>query len=349
MLLARLLILGSCLLFVFSLYTSAQNTDIKGFVHVTSEFKDNKTSFYLGEQDLFITSDLSDRISFLGETVFKYAPSSETQFNVSIERILVRYNFTGNHNFYIGKDHTPLLHWNDAYHHGRVFFPTIFRPALFADQLLPIHTRGVGVQGHSLTDMNIGYDLMIGNGIGSEAFRDNNKWKSVTATVYMKPQMDLKFGVCSYFDRLTPEDHTGHTHNHGQQLSEEGPHVDSFEVQQTAGSAYVSYFGSNVELLGELLYVNNKAIDEGPQTETIGYYGYAGYRINNKLIPYFRFDNINYEANDPYFVVDNKHIYNVGIRYEFNYLATFKMEYQHVVTASNGRENLGYAQIAIGF
>jgi len=45
------------------------NTQIKGFVDVITSYQKNKSAFTLGEQDLFITSDLSDRLSFLGESV----------------------------------------------------------------------------------------------------------------------------------------------------------------------------------------------------------------------------------------------------------------------------------------
>src|ERR1043166_1419295 len=77
--------------------SSAQKTVIRGFADVTSTLQDNKLGFGLGEQDLFITSELTDRISFLGESVFKYSVSSATSFNVSIERIVIKYNFYGNH------------------------------------------------------------------------------------------------------------------------------------------------------------------------------------------------------------------------------------------------------------
>ena len=100
----------------------AQNTQIRGFVDALTSLNKGKVSFGFGEQDLFITSELSDRLSFLGESVFKYTPSSPTEFSVSIERIVIKYNFQGNHNIIIGKIHTPLNYWNDTYHHGRVFF-----------------------------------------------------------------------------------------------------------------------------------------------------------------------------------------------------------------------------------
>ena len=95
----------SCVCFSFKSFS--QKTQIRGFMDLSTSLEDNKVSFGFGEQDLFITSELSDRFSFLGETVFKFTPSTPTTFSVSIERVIVKYNFAGNHNLLIGKHHTP--------------------------------------------------------------------------------------------------------------------------------------------------------------------------------------------------------------------------------------------------
>ena len=117
-------------LFAISLESSSQNsiiqnTHIGGFIDALTTVQNGKVSFGFGEQDLFITSQLNDRFSFLGESVFKFTPSSPTEYSVSIERVVIKYNFAGNNNLLIGKHHTPINYWNDTYHHGRLFFPTI--------------------------------------------------------------------------------------------------------------------------------------------------------------------------------------------------------------------------------
>ena len=114
-----LFILGLC----FNNQLIAQKTVIRGYVDSHATLQDGKVSFGFSEQDLFITSELNDDFTFLGESVFKYSESSPTSFNVSVERIIIKYNFKGNHNLLIGKHHTPINYWNDSYHHGRVFFP----------------------------------------------------------------------------------------------------------------------------------------------------------------------------------------------------------------------------------
>src|ERR1700749_4805151 len=93
-------IIISCVILVssvcFSFESFSQKTQIRGFMDILAGLQDNKVSFTLGEQDLFITSELSDRFSFLGESVFKFTPGTPTTFSVSIERAIVKYNFMGN-------------------------------------------------------------------------------------------------------------------------------------------------------------------------------------------------------------------------------------------------------------
>src|SRR5919112_4840702 len=181
----------------------SQKTVIRGFVDALSSYRSGKLSFGLGEQDLFITSQLNDRISFLGESVFKFDPFSETEFSVSIERVVLKYNIKGNHNILVGKHHTPLNYWNDTYHHGRLFFPTINRPLLFSADIIPLHTTGISLQGQNLGSLKFGYDLMVGNGLSSSNVLDNDKHKSLTAAVHFKPATNLRIGASFYHDIIS--------------------------------------------------------------------------------------------------------------------------------------------------
>ena len=147
---------------------SQPKTVIRGYAHAGVGYIQDEVNptFFVGEQDLFITSSITDRISFLGETVFTYSTDSPTDFNVSIERLIIKYNYAGNHSVIIEKHHTPVSYWNDTYHHGRVFFPTVNRPLMFPTNFIELHTTGIGFQGFNLGNKKFGYQLIIGNGIG---------------------------------------------------------------------------------------------------------------------------------------------------------------------------------------
>lgn len=315
----------------------AQNTQIRGFVAATaSVLEDGKVSFGFGEQDLFITSELTEHISFLGETVFKYEPTSATKFNASVERIIMKYNFKGNHNLLIGKHHTPTHYWNDTYHHGRVFFPTVERPLMFAALTMPIHTTGISIMAQNLGKARFGYNFMIGNGIGSSEIADNDKYKSITAEMHIRPKDKMQVGVSFYRDVISAgaEDH------HGRIFDE--------KITQHLFTATVAQFGSKFELLAEATLATNEAESTG-LVKSFTSYAYAGVKIGPKWIPYLRLDYLKYDDKEIYYKKDDINSIILGLRYEVTYLVVLKMEYQHQDSELNGRTDILNTQIAIGF
>ena len=325
--------------FIYTFFSSssavAQNTQIRGFVDALASYEKGKVSFGFGEQDLFITSELSDRLTFLGESVFKYTPSSPTEFSVSIERIVIKYNFQGNNNIIIGKIHSPLNYWNDTYHHGRVFFPTIERPLLFAAEIIPLHTTGLSVQGHDFGKLKFGYDVVVGNGLGSADVLDNDKRKSVTLAVHIKPADKLRIGVSYYNDAISK----GSTVN---------DKTINWKVNQNLFTGSVAYFGNKFEVLAEGTFGINKTDTTGSKS-TWASYIYSGYKITEKLVPYVRFDDLQYDKGEIYYNKNNTTSIIAGVRYEINYLAVVKLEYQYQHTETEGRINTITAQFAIGF
>jgi len=303
---------------------------------LSTSLEDNKVSFGFGEQDLFITSELSDRFSFLGESVFKFTPSTPTTFSVSIERVIVKYNFAGNHNLLIGKHHTPINYWNDTYHHGRVFFPTIFRPLMFEYDIIPLHTTGVSLQGQNLGEAKFGYDLMIGNGLGSQDVLDNDKRKSITAAVHIKPVEGLRIGFSWYNDVMSAGSKT-----------HEGKLIN-WDVQQNLFSPSIAYFGNKVEVLAESTIAMNHTDTTGTKQSFTGYL-YAGYKIKERLVPYIRLDRLHFQEGEILFDKNNTTSIVGGIRYNINYLTVVKLEYQYEQTELEGDTNKLTFQIAIGF
>jgi hypothetical protein len=322
--------------FCLSVTSFSQNTQIKGFIDALTTVQDSKTSFALGEQDLFITSELNDRFSFLGESVFKFTPSSPTNFSVSIERVVIKYNFAGNHNLLIGKHHTPLNYWNDTYHHGRVFFPTIYRPLLFDANIIPLHTVGMSIQGHDLGKLKFGYDFMIGNGLGSSEILDNDKMKSITAAVHIKPVDALRIGLSYYNDNIS----------RGARVHDNM--VINWKVKQNLFTGSVAYFGNKFEVLTEGTLGNNHTDTTGTR-HTLASYIYMGYKIKEKWVPYVRLDQLHFQEGELFYHKDNTTSFVGGLRYNINYLAVVKLEYQHLDSEHGGDQNKFTVQVAIGF
>jgi hypothetical protein len=319
----------------FSVNIYGQNTQIRGFVDATTALQNKKVSFGIGEQDLFITSELSDRFSFLGESVFKFTSTTPTKFSVSIERIVIKYNIAGNHNLLVGKHHTPINYWNDTYHHGRVLFPTVFRPLLFDANIIPLHTTGISLQGQNLGDMKFGYDFMLGNGIGSSDVLDNDKRKSITAAFHIKPAEGLRFGF-SWYNDVIAKGATAHDV------------LQRWEVKQNLFTGSAAYFGEKFEVLAEGTLGTNKTDTTGSR-QTIASYIYAGLKLKEKLVPYVRLDQLHFQEGEVFYHKNNTTSFVIGMRYNINYLTVVKLEYQHQHSEQEGNLNKVTAQLAIGF
>jgi hypothetical protein len=212
--LRRLMLLGLGLVLP-SAAARAQETTIRGFTDVTvggSNRPGANSAFGLGQFDLYVTSKVADRVSFLGETVFEFDDAGG-EFIVDVERVIVSYEASHLLRLAGGKHHTPLGYWNNAYHHGTLLQPTIQRPLLmrFEDEggILPIHTTGLLVAGRDISPLHLGYDVMVGNGIGGSPTSDANQAKSVTVALSSELTSALQVGVNLYTDRVatgTPTD-----------------------------------------------------------------------------------------------------------------------------------------------
>ena len=91
-------LIGTLALFCFTPHLHAQikQTQFNGFGHVEYSLmaKDSVNSYFtIGEHDFFVTSNISKRISFLGEFVIRYNSAVATNFLASIERAFVKFNY----------------------------------------------------------------------------------------------------------------------------------------------------------------------------------------------------------------------------------------------------------------
>jgi hypothetical protein len=328
---------------------AGQDTHIRGFTDVTFNASDRAgatTNFALGQFDLYITSALADKWSFLGETVFEF----KQDFAVDVERLVITFRPNPHVMLAMGKHHTPLGYWNTAYHHGTLMQPTIRRPDmyLFEDDggILPVHTTGALFAGRDLTPAHLGFDVMVGNGIGATPISDNNPGKSLTFALHSQLTTALRVGVNYYRDRLTP----GTARIYGAPIDTVLPTGDTLTTtatEQMLGTFGV-YLSPKIEIMAEYQHITHAPAAGGPSTGNDAAYLYAGYRIG-KLVPYGRYDALLFAAADPHFVADDFHRAIVGARYDFAATAQLKVEYQRQTTDRTGSSNEVRVQVAIGF
>lgn len=292
----------------------AQKTRLQVFMNIDNhtEFENgNTTNFFdLGEQDFFITSKITDRFSFIGETVIK--PNSN-EFIGSIERALIKYNYKGNHNILVGKMHTPVNYWNDVYHHGRLFFPTIDRPEAFS-YFIPIHNLGIQFQGQNLGKLNFGYDVVIGNGMSATDAFDLDLRKSISAAVHIKPIDFLRIGIGYYNDYLVNNfagSHTGHSH------AAHNPVKFTGDIDYHLLTNSIAYFGSKFEFLNEFA-ANFTHTDTLGTAQNVSNYTYLGYRIKDAFTIYGLTDFIIIADNELHNEPISESKVGLGFEYEFS-------------------------------
>jgi hypothetical protein len=346
-------ILITCFLISYQFVVAQKpETQLNGFGHIqfTHDRSDeNATFFSIGEHDFFVTSKLKKNISFLGEYVFRFGTGS---YLPSIERSLIKFNYKGNHSIIAGKVHTPVNYWNDVYHHGRLFFPTIDRPLSFS-YLIPLHTLGIQLQGQNLGDFNFGYDVVLGNGISSTDVFQGDQNLSLTAAMHMKPVDDLRIGVSYYHDFLSNNIsgvHSGHSNapTHYTGVLYKGA------VEYHLASMSVAYFGNKFEFLSEATY-NATVTDTLGRADNMAGFVYTGFRIAEKHVPYIIADFIHVADNDLHAYPFSMGKLGLGYKYEFNHLINLKaqIEYQEQIHAHSGHNDhnkLSFKiQLAYGF
>lgn len=314
-------------------------TRLRGFVDFTttaSSQRDRPSSFGIGQYVFFLTSALSEHVSFLGESVFEY----DQQFIVDVERIVIAYSPNRYLRLAAGKHHTPIGYWNNAYHHGVLLQPTISRPQMFRFEdeggVLPIHTTGVLVSGRDISPMHVGFDVMIGNGIGSSPTEDNDNAKSVTVALNSQVTSALSVGASIYRDRIS----AGSRGLGTEPLTQ--------NVDQTMFGGYVAYSHDHVELLMESQHVANHGRLTSRTTGTDARYAYAGYRLG-RLVPYGRYDVLTFAKGDPYFTPNDHRQVLLGARYDVAASVSTKVEIGRSTTSLAGAVRTFSMQVAVGF
>jgi hypothetical protein len=293
----------------------------------------------LGEQDFFINSKITDKFSFLGETVIRPDLKSATLFSPSIERMQIKYDYYKNHSLIVGKMHTPLNHWNDVYHHGRLFFPTVDRPLAFS-YLIPLHTTGLRLQGQNLGDYKFGYDIVSGNGISSTDFSNLGFNKSFLASFQIKPIEYAKFQLSYYYDFIENNQsgiHSGHSSAAHQ--FQNSQYKGNINFQLVSFSA--AYFSNKFELLNETV-LNTTKSDTLGTASNMSIYLYAGYRIKGKYVPYICFDHINVAENDLHVGPLQINKLLIGLRYEISHQLNLKLHFAANSTAHSLAHAVGH-------
>jgi hypothetical protein len=309
---------------------------IRGFGDASfsgSNQKFSTNSFGLGQLNLFVTSDISEKFKFLGEIVFESGPDNfyevpggrTNEFGVDVERYLLQYSYNDYFNLAVGRYHTAIGFYNTAYHHSTWFQTTTGRPLLFQFEdtggILPIHNVGVSASGRIPSGpLGLHYVAEIGNGRASRSPLteepvqnevDENNHKAFNLAVFARPEAihGLQLGFSGYHDLLTP--------------------LGVAPVAESILAAHAVYMLPNFEWLNEFVLVRHSPQDSSHVFDTPGFYTQISKRFGSYR-PYFRYQYINAPNSEPIFPdVRLRAGPSVGLRYDAAESVALKLQYDY--------------------
>ena len=311
---------------VQQLETHYPSLQIHGFGDVdfsSTDQKDTKSGFNLGQLDLHLASALSRKVTYFGELTFNAQP---TGYTLEVERSIIRYDYNDFFKLSFGRYHTPIGYWNTAYHHGAWLQTTISRPDMIriGGTFIPVHFVGFLAEGNIPSGgAGLSYNVGVGNGRGSIISRpgdagDNNNNRAWVANIYSRPPKlyGLQMGASLYRDKII--------------LPVAGP--DGSEFREWISAAHLVWTKESPEFLAEVANVHHRSILTNAFTNNTAYYFQIGYRLpwlEKSLKPYYRFEHTHTPLTERVFSNLDLVQSDVGLRYDISNYAAFKVEYRN--------------------
>jgi hypothetical protein len=296
----------------------------------------NESGAGLGQFDLFISSQIRDRISFMGETVFELGADGGAL--IDVERLSIRYAWSDAFRLTVGRTHTALGYWNEAFHHGALLQPSVERPhALrFEDDggILPVHAVGLEFTGELPVGRNsIAYAANVANGRGRivdvvQGQDDLNQDKAVSLKLsfVMDGAGTLVVGPAFYRDLIPGDPAT--------------PGRES-AIHEWIPGAHLAWRSDGFDLFSEAFEVLHR--DAGTRLDYRHRTAYVVAALHRGAwSPYAGVDAIDFQPGDPFFASMDADVWAGfgGLRYDFGPYATVRFEFRHENVGQGGSNGL---------
>ena len=283
--------------------------------------------FQLGIFNLLMTSRLSENVGFLGELVMDV--SSTGMFQVEPERALLLYTPNDYFHASIGRYHTNIGFYNNAYQHGAAFLQTATgRPLLFAfDEqggVLPVHKIGLSLTGRVPSGaLGLNYIAEIGYGPSSHmdmgmsasspmmTVTDDDNGRAFNLGFIAKPVpwRGVQFGFDVYHTNRTPMG------------------MPSFAENIYTG--HFVYLTQGFEFLNEASLIRHSSMMAGT-FDTAGFYSQIS-RKWHAWHPFARYNYLNAPDMEPIFMTTGRQSGpSGGLRYDVNESVALKFQFDHL-------------------
>jgi len=285
------------------------------------------SSFSIGQTNLFITSNLSERIRFLTELVFEVHENNA--FETDLERVLLEGSLSDYFKLSGGRYHTAIGYYNTAYHHSTWFQTATERPYIFEYEdeggILPIHMVGAQLSGQIPSGkLGLHYIVEAGNGRTSspvaepvQNYVDENGHKAANIAIFARPDAisGLQVGFSLYRDVLSV------------------PNLS--KIDETITDAYAVLTRPRFEWLNEALMIRH-TLHGDHVYETPAFYSQISERFG-AYRPYLRYQYINASSQEPVFPqVGLRTGPSAGIRFDATESVAFKLQYDYTTLRRQG-------------
>lgn len=292
--------------------------------------------FILGQLVGHANAALSERLGFFGEVSATGRPNG---YAIEVERVILRYDFGDRLKASVGRYHTPILHWNTAYHHGAWLQTSVARPELikFGSRFLPVHFVGAMAEGTFPSGpLGLSYRAGVGNGRAANIARagdagDVNGRAAFVGSLSARPTVPfgLILGVSGYLDRVSLE--------------------GGAQADERILSLHGVWERGPPELMAEYVRIWHDPVGSGASEASEAFYAQAAARLPGALRawkPYLRYERIEIPALDPVFgeLLDDYEAALVGVRYDFAALAALKAEARREEFGDGGWDTSLYVQ-----
>jgi hypothetical protein len=308
--------------------------------------KSLSNGFQLGIFNLLMSSRLSDNVGFLGELVMDV--DSNGMFRVEPERALLSYTPNDYFHANLGRYHTGIGYYNNAYHHGAAFLQTATgRPLLFAfdDQggVLPIHKIGLSLTGRIpsgalglsyIAEVGFGPSSHMGMGMSGSnqmmTVTDDNNGRAFNLGFIARPLPwhPVQFGFDAYHADRTPMG------------------MPSFSENIYAG--HFLYLAPSFEFLNEAALIRHSSAMMGT-FNTLGFYSQLS-RKWHAWRPFVRYNYLNAPQMEPIFTTTGRQNGpSGGLRYEVNESVALKLQFDHLDRRGLSAVNVATMQTSFVF
>ncbi|KAA6455842.1 hypothetical protein DYQ86_26750 [Acidobacteria bacterium AB60] len=327
--------------------------DIRGFVanqnmavlanspgSPTPATQGGNATFALGLMDLFVTSQITEKFSYLTEIGFEADPASNG-VGVDLERAQISYMQSDKFSFSAGRTHAMLGYYNSAFHHGTWFQTTIDRPRIFEFEdsggPLPIHNIGVSAMGKLPGNkVQLHWFGEVGNGKQTYSLQStvtpanvlaDHTGKSTNIGFYLTPRTEnnLRAGFNWYQASLVPQ--IGQMPGYGTPAFP-FPNAASY-YKQNIFIAHAIYITPTFEFMAEDAEIRDRARGANQPLYTSGGYAQIS-RAFGSMRPYFRYQWLNPNFRDPNNAWVGRWVGpSPGVRWDINTFVALKTEFSH--------------------